>query len=47
MAGMGLKHVRLCVAPQIVMDATTGAVREDRAQFLRPRSSGSTAPNCW
>ena len=34
MARIGLKHVRLCVAPKVIMDATTGAVREDRAQFL-------------
>ena len=34
MARVGLKHVRLCVAPKIIMDAVTGAVREDRAQFL-------------
>ena len=34
MARIGLKHVRLCVAPKVIMDAATGAVREDRAQFL-------------
>lgn len=34
MARMGLKHVRVCVAPKVMMDAATGAVREDRARFL-------------
>ncbi len=34
MTRIGLRHVRLCVAPKIIMDATTGAVREDRAQSL-------------
>jgi aryl-phospho-beta-D-glucosidase BglC (GH1 family) len=27
--GTGLRHVRLCVAPKIVMDEKTGAIRED------------------
>lgn len=34
MARMGIKHVRLCVAPRVVMDAATGAVREDRGPQL-------------
>ena len=34
MARMGLKHVRLCVAPRVIMEAASGAVREDRAEFL-------------
>lgn len=34
MARLGLKHVRICVAPKVIMDAGTGAVREDRAKFL-------------
>ena len=34
MTHIGLRHVRLCVAPKVIMDATTGAVREDRAQQL-------------
>ena len=34
MARIGLRHVRLCVAPKVIMDAATGAVREDRAQHL-------------
>jgi len=34
MARVGLKHVRLCVAPKIIMDPATGAIREDRAQFI-------------
>jgi endoglucanase len=34
MTRIGLKHVRLCVAPKEIMDATTGAVREDRAKLL-------------
>jgi aryl-phospho-beta-D-glucosidase BglC (GH1 family) len=34
MTRIGLKHVRLCVAPKLIMDAATGAVRDDRAQFL-------------
>ncbi len=33
-ARMGIKHVRLCAAPQVVMDATTGEVRADRAPQL-------------
>jgi endoglucanase len=31
---MGIKHVRLCAAPRVVMDAATGALREDRAPQL-------------
>lgn len=31
---MGLKHVRLCVAPKLIMDAATGTVRADRVQYL-------------
>jgi endoglucanase len=34
MTRIGLKHVRLCVAPKVVMDAATGAVREDRMKLL-------------
>lgn len=34
MARIGLRHVRLCVAPKIIMDAATGAVRQDRVEFL-------------
>jgi len=33
-ARMGLKHVRLCAAPRVVMDPVTGAVRADRAPQL-------------
>src|SRR5262245_6904329 len=29
MARIGLKHVRLCVAPKFIMDASNGVVRED------------------
>lgn len=34
MARLGLRHVRLCVAPKIIMDAASGAVREDWAAWL-------------
>lgn len=34
MARIGLRHVRLCVAPKIIMDPATGAVREDRARHV-------------
>ncbi len=34
MARTGLKHVRLCVAPGIIMDAANGTVLADRARFL-------------
>jgi aryl-phospho-beta-D-glucosidase BglC (GH1 family) len=34
MRQMGLTHVRLCLQPKVVMDQTTGAVREDIAKFL-------------
>lgn len=34
MARMGLKHVRLCVAPKVIMDPATGAVRPDRGPQL-------------
>lgn len=34
MAELGLKHVRLCVQPRVVMDETSGAVREERAGQL-------------
>jgi aryl-phospho-beta-D-glucosidase BglC (GH1 family) len=33
-ARMGIKHVRLCVAPRVMMDAATGAVQEERAPQL-------------
>jgi aryl-phospho-beta-D-glucosidase BglC (GH1 family) len=35
MRQMGLTHVRLCLQPKVVMDQTTGAVREDHASFLK------------
>jgi endoglucanase len=35
MKQMGLTHVRLCLQPKVVMDQTTGAVREDHAPFLQ------------
>jgi len=34
MARMGLKHVRLCIAPKALMDTATGAVRPDRIQSV-------------
>jgi aryl-phospho-beta-D-glucosidase BglC (GH1 family) len=34
MARLGLKHVRLCVAPRVIMNPATGDVREDRAKYL-------------
>ena len=34
MAQLGLKHVRLCVAPKVLMDATTGAIRTDRIGYV-------------
>jgi aryl-phospho-beta-D-glucosidase BglC (GH1 family) len=34
MAGMGLTHVRVCVAPKTIMDAATGAVREENGGYL-------------
>jgi endoglucanase len=34
MARVGLKHVRLCVAPKIIMRDATGEVREDRIELL-------------
>ena len=34
MAQMGLKHVRLCVAPKVIMDAATGEIREPRGKQL-------------
>jgi endoglucanase len=33
-ADLGLKHVRLCVAPNVIMDATTGDLRANRAPQL-------------
>lgn len=33
-AGMGLKHVRLCVAPKLIMEPARGAVVEERARQL-------------
>lgn len=32
MTRMGLKHVRLCIAPRVIMDAATGAEHEERAR---------------
>jgi len=34
MRALGLRHVRLCVAPKFIMDPATGAVPEARAKFL-------------
>jgi aryl-phospho-beta-D-glucosidase BglC (GH1 family) len=34
MARIGLKHVRLCVAPKVIMGAAAGAILEERAEFL-------------
>jgi aryl-phospho-beta-D-glucosidase BglC (GH1 family) len=34
MARIGLKHVRLCVAPRVIMDQTTGAILEERGAQL-------------
>ena len=34
MARIGLRHVRLCVAPKVIMDAATGTVLADRAELL-------------
>ncbi|MCX8155237.1 MAG: glycoside hydrolase family 5 protein [Verrucomicrobiae bacterium] len=34
MARMGLKHVRICVAPRVIMDQTTGAILEERGAQL-------------
>jgi endoglucanase len=34
MSRLGLKHVRLCIHPNILMDQSTGAVLEDRAAYL-------------
>lgn len=34
MARIDLKHVRLCVAPKVIMDAALGAMREERVEFL-------------
>jgi endoglucanase len=35
MRQMGLTHVRLCLQPKVVMDQTTGAVREENAPFVK------------
>lgn len=34
MRQIGLKHARLCVEPKVLMDQTTGAVREQNAKYL-------------
>ena len=34
MTRMGLKHVRLCVAPRVIMDRTSGEIIEDRGKQL-------------
>ncbi len=34
MTRMGLKHVRLCVAPRVIMDHTSGEIIEDRGKQL-------------
>ena len=34
MRQMGLTHVRLCIQPKVIMDQTTGAVREENAKFV-------------
>ena len=33
-AAMGLRHVRVCIHPDVMMDMTTGAVLADRAAYL-------------
>lgn len=34
MASLGLKHVRLCVAPRVIMDRTSGSILEERGKNL-------------
>jgi endoglucanase len=34
MKRMGLTHVRLCLQPRVVMDQSTGAIREETAKFV-------------
>ena len=34
MARLGLKHVRLCVAPRVIMNRTSGDVIEERGKQL-------------
>ena len=34
MARLGLKHVRLCVAPRVIMDPTSGEIIEERGKQL-------------
>ncbi|MCL5096338.1 MAG: glycoside hydrolase family 5 protein [Candidatus Omnitrophica bacterium] len=34
MRRMGLRHVRLCLQPKVIMDQRTGAVREENARFV-------------
>lgn len=34
MARIGLKHVRLCVAPRIIMDRASGDILEERGKYL-------------
>jgi aryl-phospho-beta-D-glucosidase BglC (GH1 family) len=34
MVRMGLRHVRLCVAPKVIMEAGSGAIREERYRQL-------------
>jgi endoglucanase len=34
MSHIGLKHVRLCVAPKIIMDPATGAIRDENAKYV-------------
>ncbi len=31
---MGLTHVRLCIQPRVIMDQSTGAIREENAEFV-------------
>jgi endoglucanase len=31
---LGLRHVRLCLTPKVVMDQQTGAIREENARFV-------------
>ncbi len=47
MAKMGLKHVRICVGPKVIMDAATGEVVRNGHSFWRRRSSDSKARACW
>ena len=44
---MGLTHVRLCLQPRAVMDASTGELRQEVAPYVDAAIDGFIAQVSW